>query len=72
MAEYKVRQKFATIREAVVKADSVEEALEIASHNSDSLFPEEAATYVETEFDAWDEDGTLFIPAATRSFRIGR
>jgi hypothetical protein len=61
MATFKVRQKFATIREAEVEADSADEAFRIASTKDIELFPENAKTYVETEFDSFDEEGVQHV-----------
>jgi hypothetical protein len=50
-----VREKQITIREAEVEADSLEDAIRIATNTKKHhiLFPEEADTYLETEFDAY-------------------
>jgi hypothetical protein len=51
--KFTVREKYITIREAEVEADSLEEAIDTAVEEHHVLFPEEADTYLETEFDAY-------------------
>jgi hypothetical protein len=65
MTKYIVREKFATIREAEVEADSAEEAIDIARGKAMKLFPDDAALqYAETEFDAYD-------PNSSEAFAVG-
>jgi hypothetical protein len=51
--QYTVRQKTSTIRQATIEADSVEEAIELASNNYD-LFADGTKEYFDdVEYDAF-------------------
>ena len=67
MSKYTVREKFITIREAEVEADSASEAVDIARGKAMKLFPDDAALqYAETEFDAYDPNGSeAFVVGST-------
>ena len=67
MPKFTVREKFATIRETEVEAESIEDALRMAGTID---FPEEIPTYVETEHDAFDSDGTQVLYFGVQKVRL--